>query len=654
MRSGPAILFLVLALIPQSGVTSGLDGAIDACAELESGPERDRCFDRALDSTRPTVRDLRTLERRVGSSPGLVLEVLDAARRVAGEGDDAPVLQAYALDLRGQAQKALGRYDAAAESFARAVALDDGARRLTWISPGTGVLWTAALDTGERRLERAAQNLLDAGRAEASADLLARALALGADGELERAWSALGRGAPPGRDTTAVPLLARDWFIPVPDLDVRNFEERAYSLVDDGRGKVVVLSFWATWCEPCVQELPALQALLDAERDRGLDVLAINVGESAEIALPFMRWLELSLPVGIADRPLREAFDVKSLPVVALVDRSGRVRLRWDGYKPGLEDRIAARARELLAEESPPSTEVATVLSGGARMRVEWLREARARVEGIALLPRSEGGARGLLAGDGRSLVQYDALGRIIRTIKTPVSVGRLRVAETAEDGFEVLSFRPGSRELLTLHLPGGVPEEGSVDTPVFDAAALSGGDEETAPAFLLAALGGLLRHGGGEKGPGRVGEFDEGANSVVVLGPASPTRTAILDLSGRVRWLDESGGIVGESRAPAGAWSLIGGAATGAGVGVAPAGVTASAIGRFLDVDEPQAAVATAAGQLLILGVDSGRTLLRLRWDGVTALAAGDLLADGRDELAVAAGRHVAVLTAGDAESLQ
>jgi hypothetical protein len=79
---------------------------------------------------------------------------------------------------------------------------------------------------------------------------------------------------------------------------------------------------------------------------------------------------------------------------------------------------------------------------------------------------------------------------------------------------------------------------------------------------------------------------------------------------------------------------------------------VIAAVVGRFLEEGEAQVALATEAGQLLILGTEEGRTLLRIRWEGISALAAGDLLADGRDELVVAAGRRVAVLAGPVSES--
>jgi thiol-disulfide isomerase/thioredoxin len=414
---------------------------------------------------------------------------------------------------------------------------------------------------------------------------------------------------------------------------------------------VVVLSFWATWCEPCARELPQLQALLDAERKRGLEVLAVNVGESAEVALPFARSLELSLPVGVADKSLREAFEVLSLPVVALIDRQGRVRWRWDGYRSGLEEQIVAQTRVLLSEDGPPTTEVGTFLAGGERLRVEWMREAPARVEGLAVLPQADT-VGSVLVGAGRSLVLYDEQGRTVRAIKTPVSVGRLQASPVLHGGqFELLSFRPGGRDLLSVRFPGAAFEEWSVEAPVFDAACQPPTEPESEPSFLLASLDGLLRSGSGGRAASVVGTSAGGANSVVALGPRSAAGTAVLGLDGRIRWLDERGEATAESVAPRNAWSLIGGAATGTGVGAAPPGVIAAVVGRFLDEDEAQVALATEAGQLLILGTEEGRTLLRIRWEGISALAAGDLLADGRDELVVAAGRRVAVLAGPDSE---
>jgi thiol-disulfide isomerase/thioredoxin len=103
------------------------------------------------------------------------------------------------------------------------------------------------------------------------------------------------------------------------------------------RGRVVVLNFWASWCEPCKEEMPSLQALADQHPDR-LVVLTINLKESPEAIARFVRTSGLRLPVvRDADGSLARAWGVRIYPSTVLIDAQGRVRsvvrgaLDWTG-----------------------------------------------------------------------------------------------------------------------------------------------------------------------------------------------------------------------------------------------------------------------------------------------------------------------------------
>jgi thiol-disulfide isomerase/thioredoxin len=104
------------------------------------------------------------------------------------------------------------------------------------------------------------------------------------------------------------------------------------------RGKVVFLSFWATWCVPCRKEMPAMERLYQAYRERGLTVVAVNYKESPAEATAFMNELHLTFPAAL-DRKgaVTASFAVRSLPVTYLVDRDGKILWKalgeraWDG-----------------------------------------------------------------------------------------------------------------------------------------------------------------------------------------------------------------------------------------------------------------------------------------------------------------------------------
>lgn len=117
--------------------------------------------------------------------------------------------------------------------------------------------------------------------------------------------------------------------------------------LDARQGRVVLVNFWATWCRPCLKELPALLALEREYASRGFELLAVSLDEPADgdaIVLPFLaerfpslRSLIRSAPdmdsmVSVVDPAWNEV-----LPTSYLVDRTGRVAARLQGGKPAAE-----------------------------------------------------------------------------------------------------------------------------------------------------------------------------------------------------------------------------------------------------------------------------------------------------------------------------
>lgn len=117
--------------------------------------------------------------------------------------------------------------------------------------------------------------------------------------------------------------------------------------LDDHRGKVILLNFWATWCVPCRVEIPDLVELHQRYRDRGLAVLGVSINDSVARLDPFVRQLGISYPVliGAGRYDLQEAFGpLVGYPTSFLISRDGVVCVQHTGRasKADLEREIAA------------------------------------------------------------------------------------------------------------------------------------------------------------------------------------------------------------------------------------------------------------------------------------------------------------------------
>jgi len=137
---------------------------------------------------------------------------------------------------------------------------------------------------------------------------------------------------------------------PAPDFALRSMQGPSVRL-SEHLGEVVIINFWATWCGPCRQEMPLLDALYGKYKQAGLVLLSVNIDENVEPAVEMAQTLKVSYPVLLdARKEVSRAYDVGAMPVTVLVDRAGVVRYVSEGYKPGYEKRYTDKLRELLNE----------------------------------------------------------------------------------------------------------------------------------------------------------------------------------------------------------------------------------------------------------------------------------------------------------------
>jgi peroxiredoxin len=118
------------------------------------------------------------------------------------------------------------------------------------------------------------------------------------------------------------------------------------------KGKVVVLSFWATWCGPCKEEMPHLQKMYQAKKDAGLEILSISTDDarSASKVKPFIMKNGYTFTVLLdKDSSVIGTYNpAKTLPYTVVVDKNGEIAKVTSGYNPGDEKELEALVDELL------------------------------------------------------------------------------------------------------------------------------------------------------------------------------------------------------------------------------------------------------------------------------------------------------------------
>ena len=115
--------------------------------------------------------------------------------------------------------------------------------------------------------------------------------------------------------------------------------------INDYKGKVVLLNFWATWCQPCILEMPAIEKLYSTFKDKGFVVLAVSIDQNRIKVKSFVKKHNLSFPVLLdSNQEVMKAYNVTEIPASYLVNRNGIVK----GFALGAREWDSDTATELV------------------------------------------------------------------------------------------------------------------------------------------------------------------------------------------------------------------------------------------------------------------------------------------------------------------
>jgi peroxiredoxin len=135
-----------------------------------------------------------------------------------------------------------------------------------------------------------------------------------------------------------------------PDFTLKDISGNKVKL-SDYRGKVVLLEFWATWCPPCIDNIPELIRIQDKYNDKAFSILAVSLdkGSDVESMLPeFVAEYGINYPILYGNDSVIDLYRVMSLPTGLIIDKEGRVVSVHMGYSDDFEKEISKEIEQII------------------------------------------------------------------------------------------------------------------------------------------------------------------------------------------------------------------------------------------------------------------------------------------------------------------
>jgi len=136
-----------------------------------------------------------------------------------------------------------------------------------------------------------------------------------------------------------------------PEFVLADLDNKLHRL-SEYRGKVVLVNFWASWCVPCIKEMPGMQRIADALRDRPFVILAINIAEPQRRIQKFLKSMDINFKVLLdKDGSTFKAWQGRVLPTSFLLDPEGKIRFRAVGPIDWDTDEALATINKMMPDQ---------------------------------------------------------------------------------------------------------------------------------------------------------------------------------------------------------------------------------------------------------------------------------------------------------------
>jgi thiol-disulfide isomerase/thioredoxin len=155
-----------------------------------------------------------------------------------------------------------------------------------------------------------------------------------------------------GCNSAKTPTPAATVKGPAPDFDLENIAGGKTKSADL-QGKISIIDFWATWCEPCWSEIPKYNKMLDEFRNKGVEIVGITVESPYNDIRPKAKELGIKYSVLVGNDKVQEGFGgMIGYPTTFVVTRDWKIYKKYMGALPDKEVRLKKDIEKLLAEQS--------------------------------------------------------------------------------------------------------------------------------------------------------------------------------------------------------------------------------------------------------------------------------------------------------------